>query len=68
MFGRHMSIKPHRGLVVVFPAMLEHGVRPFFGTGERISIAVNIDITRFEIQGAPAVANQGASASGPTCP
>ena len=57
MFGRHMSIKPHRGLLVVFPAWLEHGVRPFFGTGERISIAVNIDITRFEIQGAPTVAN-----------
>ena len=50
MFGRHMMIKPQSGLLVAFPAWLEHGVRPFFGTGERISIAVNIDITRFELK------------------
>jgi len=43
-------IKPQSGLLVAFPAWLEHGVRPFFGTGERISIAVNIDITKFELK------------------
>jgi len=32
-----------RGDIVVFPAWLRHGVRPYHGTRERISIAVNID-------------------------
>jgi uncharacterized protein (TIGR02466 family) len=53
MFGRHMAIKPQAGLMVVFPAWLEHGVRPFFGSGERISIAINIDVTRFELKSSP---------------
>ena len=29
--------------LVVFPAWLRHGVRPYRGTGERISVALNID-------------------------
>lgn len=32
------------GDLVVFPAWLRHGVRPHLGTGERISIAMNIDV------------------------
>lgn len=32
-----------RGNIVVFPAWLRHGVRPYTGDRERISIAVNID-------------------------
>ncbi|MEZ5492232.1 MAG: TIGR02466 family protein [Gammaproteobacteria bacterium] len=32
-----------RGDIVVFPAWLRHGVRPYKGSRERISIAVNID-------------------------
>jgi uncharacterized protein (TIGR02466 family) len=50
MFGRSISIRPQPGLLVVFPAWIEHGVRPFFGTGDRISVAVNIDVTKFEIE------------------
>jgi uncharacterized protein (TIGR02466 family) len=49
MFGRALTIKPAPGMLVVFPAWIEHWVHPFHGRGERISIAVNIDITRFEV-------------------
>lgn len=35
-------IAPARGNLVLFPAWLRHGVRPHTGTGERISIAMNI--------------------------
>lgn len=49
MFGRAITIRPQPGLLVVFPAWLEHWVHPFVGSGERISIAVNIDVTRYEV-------------------
>ena len=45
MFGRAVLVQPKPGMLVVFPAWLEHWVHPFYGRGERISIAVNIDIT-----------------------
>ena len=35
-----------RGNLVVFPAWLRHGVRPYTGKRERISIAMNIDAQR----------------------
>ncbi len=59
MFGRAITLRPQPGLLVVFPAWLEHWVHPFYGRGERISVAVNIDITRFEVHqpaGGPAPA------------
>jgi len=37
------EFKLNRGDIVVFPAWLRHGVRPYTGEQERISIAVNID-------------------------
>lgn len=37
-----LLITPQPGLLVVFPAWLEHLVHPFRGQGQRISIAVNI--------------------------
>jgi len=37
------DIQLQRGNLVVFPAWLRHGVRPFKGKQERISIAMNID-------------------------
>jgi uncharacterized protein (TIGR02466 family) len=49
MFGRDLTIRPQPGMLVVFPAWVEHWVHPFFGSGERISIAVNIDVTRYDI-------------------
>ncbi|MEL7447222.1 MAG: TIGR02466 family protein [Pseudomonadota bacterium] len=36
------TIRPHTGLIVMFPSWLQHAVRPFHGTGTRISIAINL--------------------------
>jgi len=38
-------IDPLPGLMVMFPSWLSHMVHPFFGKGERISIAFNIVTT-----------------------
>lgn len=35
-------VRPRTGLLVVFPAWLAHSVRPFRGSGTRISVAVNL--------------------------
>ncbi|MDF7774616.1 TIGR02466 family protein [Sphingomonas sp. AOB5] len=35
-------IAPQRGDLVLFPAWMRHGVRPYQGSGERISIAMNL--------------------------
>lgn len=43
-FGQPLAIEPRPGLMVGFPAWLEHWVHPFQGSGERISIAVNIEM------------------------
>jgi uncharacterized protein (TIGR02466 family) len=40
---RHL-IKPHAGLLVLFPASIMHLVHPFRGPGERISIACDLTI------------------------
>lgn len=40
--GRSLLVVPEPGLLVLFPAWLEHWVTPYRGTGERISIAFNI--------------------------
>lgn len=37
-------IRPQRGMLIAFPAWLRHGVRPYTGEAERISIALNIDV------------------------
>jgi uncharacterized protein (TIGR02466 family) len=39
------ELKVARGNLLVFPAWLRHGVRPYTGNRERISIAMNIDAT-----------------------
>jgi uncharacterized protein (TIGR02466 family) len=39
---RRLPTEP--GDLVLFPAWLRHGVRPHLGTGDRISIAMNIDV------------------------
>jgi hypothetical protein len=35
-------IGPEPGMIVAFPAWIEHAVHPFQGEGHRISIAINI--------------------------
>lgn len=41
-FGQSVAIEPKPGLLVGFPAWIEHWVHPFQGEGERISIAANV--------------------------
>jgi len=44
--GQPMLIKPQAGLMLIFPAWIEHQVHPFTGEGNRISIAVNVTLDR----------------------
>lgn len=37
-----LVMRPKSGRIVMFPAWLSHGVMPYEGSGERISIAVNL--------------------------
>jgi uncharacterized protein (TIGR02466 family) len=39
--GRYL-IEPIPGLMVVFPSWLKHMVHPYYGNGERISVAFNV--------------------------
>ena len=39
-----VHIKPEVGKLVIFPSWLMHAVRPHNGTGERISIAMNLPV------------------------
>jgi hypothetical protein len=43
------EIQLQRGNLIVFPAWLRHGVRPYTGKRERISVAMNIDAVRTDI-------------------
>jgi hypothetical protein len=36
------EVKPKDGLLVLFPGWLSHSVEPWQGSGERISVAMNI--------------------------
>lgn len=56
-----IELKPRAGDLIVFPAWLRHGVRTHRGSGERISVAINIAIhphirARAETVEAPPVA------------
>ena len=35
-------LRPQTGLIVMFPSWLQHAVRPFYGSGTRISVAINL--------------------------
>ena len=37
-----VSLRPKTGMIVMFPSWLQHAVRPFYGRGTRISIAINL--------------------------
>ena len=43
-FGKGREFKPRSGQMILFPSWLLHGVRPYRGEGERISIAFNISL------------------------
>ena len=38
-----LAMRPRSGRIVMFPAWLNHGVMPYRGQGERISIAANLN-------------------------
>lgn len=40
-YGQKYSVRPESGTMIIFPGFLYHFVHPFFGKGERISIAFN---------------------------
>jgi uncharacterized protein (TIGR02466 family) len=42
--GEAQRLSPRAGMFVVFPSWLSHGVRPYRGTRERISIAINFSV------------------------
>lgn len=42
--GGSEFVRPKPGLLVLFPPWLAHGVRPYKGSGVRISVAVNLSI------------------------
>ena len=42
--GEAQRLTPRSGMCVVFPSWLSHGVRPYRGTRERISIAINFSL------------------------
>jgi len=41
--------RPRTGMLVMFPSWLQHSVRPYLGNGTRISIAVNVSLTRLAV-------------------
>lgn len=43
-FGGTFTVDPEAGLMLIFPGWLQHFVNPFYGAGERISVAFNIRI------------------------
>jgi uncharacterized protein (TIGR02466 family) len=43
-FGKGREFKPTTGQMLLFPSWLMHGVRPYRGEGERISVAFNITL------------------------
>ena len=42
--GESQRLSPRPGVLIVFPSWLSHGVTPYVGNGERISIAINFSI------------------------
>ncbi len=50
-FGRTVAVPARAGMMVVFPSWLTHWVNPYYGEGERISIAFNARIDQFQVQG-----------------
>jgi hypothetical protein len=41
-----MLIRPASGRLLMFPGWLRHAVRPYFGEGTRISVAMNLTAVR----------------------
>jgi uncharacterized protein (TIGR02466 family) len=48
MFEMRYTVRVAEGLMIVFPSWLKHYVHPFYGNGERISVAFNVLISDFK--------------------
>jgi uncharacterized protein (TIGR02466 family) len=48
--GFTATVTPTAGMMLLFPAWLSHGVLPYYGTGERISIAFNLRINDLKME------------------
>jgi uncharacterized protein (TIGR02466 family) len=53
-YGQKYPVRPQAGTMLVFPGFLYHFVHPYFGTGERISIAFNTQAERQASTAGPA--------------
>ena len=40
--ANEIAIRPRTGMLVMFPSWLQHAVQPFRGSGQRISVAINL--------------------------
>jgi len=47
-FGQRLTFPPEAGRIYCFPAWLRHMVNPYQGSSERITIAYNVRIEKFE--------------------
>lgn len=42
--GASYTLRPHSGMIILFPSWLQHAVRPYRGQDTRISIAFNLSL------------------------
>ena len=42
--GASQTLVPRTGMMILFPSWLQHGVRPYRGPGQRISVAFNLSV------------------------
>ncbi len=42
--GASQTLVPCAGMMILFPSWLQHGVRPYRGPGQRISVAFNLSV------------------------
>ena len=42
--GASQTVIPRAGMMILFPSWLQHGVRPYRGRGQRISVAFNLSV------------------------
>ena len=49
-FGQKVKLQPEAGMVLMFPSWMQHAVHPFYGQGERISIAFNVFLENFRVR------------------
>jgi len=63
LHGGKERVEPEEGLLLIFPSWLNHFVNPFMGSGERISIAFNLDAEIVPREVAPSYARSCSSAA-----